>query len=231
MRILALTHEESDPPQIFGEVVRERGHEVDAVPAAEARSLDERYDGMIVLGGTMDTHEEERLPWLRDEKRIIRKALAREIPVFGICLGGQLLAEVAGASVARLPRPEIGWYDVELTAEGRKDAIFSALPQKFESYQWHKYAFELPRGAVLLARNASGPQAYRLNGCWGVQFHPEVDPETLELWIDHYDTDEGARELGLDAVSGKADARSRIPAWNEIGRMLCSRFLDVVERR
>jgi GMP synthase-like glutamine amidotransferase len=229
VRILAVRHEESDPPQIFGEVVRGRGHELDVVPAAEAGSP-EPYDGVIVLGGTMDTHEERLHPWLRDEKRVLREALDLEIPIFGICLGGQLLAEVAGASVGRLPRPEIGWYDVELTTEAQDDPIFSALPDRFESYQWHNYAFELPDGAVLLARGASGPQAYRLNGSWGVQFHPEVDATTLESWIEHYDTDANAQALGLEAASGKADARSRIARWNEIGRTLCSRFLDALEQ-
>ena len=234
MRILALTHEDSDPPQVFGDVVRERGHELEIhVPSGDGpppAAAD--YDGIIVLGGTMDTHEEDLHPWLRREKDILRDALARGVPVFGICLGSQLLADAAGASVRRLETPEIGWYDVELTPEAKDDPIFSALPRTFETYQWHNYNFDLPEGAVLLARNERGLQAYRLDGgSWGVQFHPEVYFDVLASWIDHYDTDEGARKLGLEAESGKADARGRIGRWNEVGRLLCGRFLDFAERR
>ena len=234
MRILALTHEDTDPPQVFGEVVRERGHELDEhspVDGEPPRRIEE-YDGVIILGGTMDTHQEDLHPWLRGEKRVLRDALARDVPVFGICLGGQLLAEAAGAPVRELPRAEIGWYDVELTGDAAEDPVFAGLPERFTSYQWHKYSFGVPDGAVLLARNENAPQAFRVNGsAWGVQFHPEVTPIVLDTWIEHYDTDPNAQALGLEAKQGKADARDRIARWNDIGRELCGRFLDFAASR
>ena len=234
MRVLSLTHNDNDPSGIFGEAALERGHRLEERSLALGRPPAdpvERYDAVLVFGGTMHTHEEANHPWLRPEKDMLARALDHGVPVFGVCLGGQLLADAAGAQVHRLPLAEIGWYDVELTQDAQGDPIFDELPTPFTSYQWHSYRFDLPEGAVELARNDTCVQAFRLDGSWGVQFHPEVNLPMLDDWITHYDTDPEAQKLGLEAVSGKAEARARLERWNEIGRELCGRFLEFVESR
>ena len=232
MRVLAVTHSDTDPSQIFGRVVRERGHELDEGAFANRSFPDEpdRYGAILVFGGTMHTHEDDLHPWLRSEKEYVRVALERAVPVFGVCLGAQLLADAAGAEVKKLIVPEIGWYDVELTEESASDAVFGALPRRFPTFQWHNYTFDLPDGAVALARNETCLQAFRLDGSWGVQFHPEVEAHVLDTWIANYDTNEDARRLGRETASGREEARARIGGWNEIGRTLASRFLEFVER-
>ena len=232
MRVLAVTHSDTDPSQIFGRIVRERGHELDEGAFASRSFPDEpeSYGAILVFGGTMHTHEDELHPWLRHEKDYVREALHRGVPVFGVCLGAQLLADAAGAEVKKLIVPEIGWYDVELTDEAAADPIFGGLPERFPSFQWHSYTFDLPEGAVPLARNETCLQAFRLDGSWGVQFHPEVEPDVLETWIANYDTNEDARRLGRDASSGREEARAKIGRWNELGRTLATRFLEFVER-
>ncbi len=233
MRVLAVTHSDTDPSQIFGRVARERGHELHEGTFAHDGFPDEpeRYGAILVFGGTMHTHEDELHPWLRSEKEYVREALERGVPVFGVCLGGQILAESAGADVKKLVVPEIGWYDVELTDEAAQDPVFGALPRRFPTFQWHTYTFDLPHGAVALARNETCLQAFRLDGSWAVQFHPEVEPGVLDTWIANYDSNEDAQRLGRDTASGLEEARARIRAWNEVGRTLASRFLEVVERR
>ncbi|MBW3593215.1 MAG: type 1 glutamine amidotransferase [Actinobacteria bacterium] len=232
MRVLAVTHSDTDPSQIFGQVVRERGHELHEGAFATDFFPDEpgRYDAILVFGGTMHTHEDELHPWLRNEKEYVREALERGVPVFGVCLGAQLLADAAGAEVKKLVVPEIGWYDVELTDDAADDPIFAHLPRRFASYQWHNYTFDLPPRAVALARNETCLQAFRLDGSWAVQFHPEVEARVLETWISNYDTNEDAQRLGRDTASGIEEARAKIGDWNEIGRTLARRFLDSVER-
>ena len=232
MRVLAVTHSDSDPSQVFGRVVRERGHELHEGAFATNAFPDDpdRYGAILVFGGTMHTHQDDLHPWLRNEKEYVREALERGVPVFGVCLGAQLLADAAGAEVKKLIVPEIGWYDVELTHEAAGDAVFGALPKRFPSFQWHSYTFDLPDGAVALARNETCLQAFRLDGSWAVQFHPEVEAEVLDTWIANYDTNEDAQRLGRDATAGREEARAKIAGWNEIGRTLASRFLDVVER-
>jgi len=234
VRVLSLTHNDSDPSGIFGELARERGHDV------EERSLTlgrppvdpvERYDAVLVFGGTMHTHEETDHPWLRSEKTLLRRALDHGVPVLGSCLGGQLLADAAGGTVRALEVPEVGWYDVELVDGAGDDPIFGALPATFCSYQWHSYNFDLPEGAELLATSERCLQAFRLDGSWGLQFHAEVDFSMIADWISHYDTAPEAQRLGLDSASGLEDARGRIARWNELGRALCGRFLDFAEAR
>ena len=96
----------------------------------------------------------------------------------GVCLGGQLLAKALGGHVRRLPSPEIGWADVDLTPEAKDDPVFGGLPERFTSYQWHLYHFELPEGAVPLARNERCLQAFRAGrAAWGIQFHAEITHE------------------------------------------------------
>lgn len=232
MRILAVTHSDTDPSQIFGRVARERGHEIDEGAFASESFPDEPddYGAILVFGGTMHTHEDDLHPWLRSEKEYVREALQRGVSVFGVCLGAQLLAAAAGADVKKLIVPEIGWYDVELMDEAADDPVFGALPPRFAAFQWHKYTFDLPDGAVALARNETCLQAFRLDGSWGVQFHPEVEASILDTWIANYDTNEDARRLGRDTAAGREEARTKIAGWNEIGRTLASRFLDFVER-
>jgi len=119
-----------------------------------------------------------------------------------------------------------GRFPVELTDAAEGDPIFSALPGRFPSFQWHEYAAGVPPGAVELARNDVGPQAYRLGkAVWGVQFHPEVSLEQMVGWIRSY----GA-QAPVPPESFVADAERHIAAWNVIGRSLCARFLDAAVR-
>src|SRR6266496_4741819 len=92
-----------------------------------------------------------------------------------LCLGVQLLARAAHSWVGPLAEPEIGWYEVELTAAGGADPVLGGLPERFEAFQWHYYTYGIPGGAQELARSERCTQAFRLGErVWGVQFHPEV---------------------------------------------------------
>src|SRR5204863_9034202 len=99
VRVLSLTHNDNDPSGVFGQTARERGHMVEERSLARGRPPAdpvERYDAVLVFGGTMNTHEELDHPWLRPEKDLLARALDRSVPVFGVCLGGQMLAAAAG---------------------------------------------------------------------------------------------------------------------------------------
>jgi len=121
--------------------------------------------------------------------------------------------------------PEIGWGEVELTAEAAADPVFSALPARFDGLIWHHYAHELPEGGVALAHSAASLQAFRVGEtCWGAQFHPEVTEPQLERWIGD-PSDPPPDPDGL-----LTETRARIGRWNELGRRLCRAFLAEAER-
>lgn len=234
MRVLSIVHGANARSALFGEVVREQGHDLDELSFAfgEAPAEPERYDAVMVFGGAMNVHETDGNPWLTEEQRAIARVLDAGVPIFGVCLGSQLLAAVAGGTVSRSREPEIGWYEVEATADAADDPLFVQLPDRFEALQWHSYQASLPPGATALAWSPLCLQAYRLGEtAWGTQFHGEVTREIFRGWIDNYRQDPDAVRIGFDPDAHRALLEDKIRRWNEIGRTLAGGFLDVARER
>jgi GMP synthase-like glutamine amidotransferase len=158
----------------------------------------------------------------------IQRLLVQHTPVLGVCLGAQLLAKAAVAPVYRAEQPEVGWFEVELTSESADDPVFSRLPDRFEAFQWHYYTYDLPGGALELARSSRCTQAFRLgDSAWGIQFHAEVTLGQVESWLEHEVEDEDREHLPADFLE---TTRERIEQWNELGRTLCGSFVEAAER-
>jgi GMP synthase (glutamine-hydrolysing) len=230
MRVLAIVHQPDAGPGVFAEEMRARGVNLDRwliAERAEPPGDPAGYDAVMTFGGAMNTHEEEKHPWLRREKELLAQLLDGGVPLLGACLGTQLLAEAAGGEVRRAGEPEIGWHRVTRTPEARGDPILGS--RDFEAFQWHSYEAVPPSGAVILARSAICPQAYRIGErAWGIQFHAEVSTADLEKWIDEWDEDEDAVRIGLDPEALRTESREKIAEWNRFGRELCGRFLDAI---
>ena len=160
------------------------------------------------------------------EKALLADLLAREVPLFGVCLGAQILAEAAGVTTRRSTVPEIGWYEVELTPEGRDDPVLGPLAPSFEAFGWHSYECPLPPDAVALAGSETCLQAFRIGDrAWGIQFHAEVSKADAESWIRHYDTDPDAITAGIDPDELMSESTPKLEAWNDLGREMATRFL------
>jgi GMP synthase-like glutamine amidotransferase len=212
---------------VFGDVVRELGHELVEWRAAEAEPP-AGADAALVFGGAMNVDQEDEHPWLATEREWIRSLLDASVPTLGVCLGAQLLAAAAGWETARLARSEIGWHHVELTPAGAADPLLGTAPPRFPAFQWHSYAAEPPEGAAVLAVNPACTQAYRVGErAWGIQFHAEVDTATIEHWLEDGKDDEDVREVNLDIEEVRRQTRREIADWNELGRGLCARFLEL----
>lgn len=138
-------------------------------------------DLLIVMGGPMGVYDEDEFPWLAEEKKFIEKAIAKGKKVVGICLGAQLVAEVLGAKVYKNAHKEIGWMPVELTEEGKKHRFFGHLPTQYTTFHWHGDTFDLPPGAIHLAKSqACTHQAFVYNDqVIGLQYHMEVTADTI----------------------------------------------------
>lgn len=142
------------------------------------------FDLLIVLGGPMGVNDAATLPWLTDEKRFIGNAVRAGTPVLGVCLGAQLIASALGARVYPGLHREIGWYPV--TACTPAAEVF-AFPSELYAFHWHGDTFELPPGAVQLARSAAcAQQAFQFGArCIGLQCHLETTPESAAALIEH----------------------------------------------
>ena len=150
----------------------------DQAPALDA------IDMLIAMGGPMSVNDEEKLPWLKDEKQAVRDAIARDIPVLGICLGAQLIANALGARVYRNPVKEIGWFPIQ--ALPRSERAFG-FPSECTVFHWHGETFDLPEGATLLARSeVCEHQAFQLKrNVIGLQFHLEMTPDSALAMIEN----------------------------------------------
>jgi GMP synthase (glutamine-hydrolysing) len=235
VRVLAIVHQRDAGPGVFAEAIRDAGAELDEWTLAErpqppADPLG--YDAVLTLGGAMNVDEEERHGWLVEERALLRELLARELPLLGLCLGGQMVAAAAGASPRRAAAPEIGWHRVELTLEGREDPLLGPLAPGFEAFQWHSYEFPLPPGALPLARSEICLQGCRIGErSWALQFHPEVSAADARHWIDDYRADPDAVRIGIDPAALGAETERKIGAFNRLGRDLCRRWLQVAAER
>jgi GMP synthase (glutamine-hydrolysing) len=228
MRALSIVHQRDAGPGVFTDVLQSHDVEHDVWLPAEAGEppRDPRsYDAVLVFGGAMHADQDDRHRWLQDEKALLRDLLARGVPLLGVCLGSQVLAEAAGAPARRAARPEIGWHPVEVTPEGARDPVVGPLGPRFTAFQWHSYEFPLPPGATPLARSAVCLQAFRAGNALGIQFHAEVTGADAEAWIDDYRSDEDAVRIGVDPDGLRQQTRASIEEWNALGRALCERFL------
>ena len=230
MRVLAVVHHSNAAAGVFAEPARVAGHElVEWLPHEQPPPAQDGFGAAIVFGGSMNVDEEESHPWLKDEKRFLGELLERGTPMLGVCLGSQLVAEAAGGEVREAERPEIGWHEIKLTPEGVADPLLGVMPERFESFQYHHYEWLPPPGAVTLARSANAFQAFRLRErpVWGLQFHPEVTEPDLGEWLDDWQTDPAAVATGLDPEAIRAESAGKIGAWNDTGRALSERFLEL----
>jgi len=235
VRVLAIVHEDHAGPGVFGEAIRARGDSLEewVVPEeAEPPADPLGYDAVLVLGGAMNVDEDERHGWLATERRVLGTVLEREVPLLGLCLGGQMIAAAAGAVPRGAARPEIGWHPVELTAAGGGDPLLGPLGPSFEAFQWHSYEFPLPPGAVALARSEVCLQAARIGeAAWAIQFHPEVSAADALHWTADFESDADAVRIGIDPTALALEIEAKIAGFNELGRGICRRWLDFAATR
>jgi GMP synthase-like glutamine amidotransferase len=157
----------------------DRSLEIEALPQVEDVDL------LIIMGGEMSVNDEVNFPWLKIEKRWLRRYLSMGKPAIGLCLGGQLIANALGAAVSRSEKQELGWTGVRKVNYVPAECF--ELPAEFNVMQWHSETFEIPKGAIHLAENdVCRNQMYQIGkNVLGFQFHPEITPETLNLFLEN----------------------------------------------
>jgi len=183
--LLVLQHIACEPPAAYEDELLAWGAELHRVMLNEGEALPDwrEFAGIIAMGGPMGAYEDERLPWLEAEKRLIAEAVTAGTPYWGVCLGAQLLAASLGARVYRGPDPEVGVLPVFVTEAAAGDPVFAHAPAEFVALQWHADTFELPAGGVRLARSAAyEQQAFVVGRAYALQFHLEVDSALAQRW-------------------------------------------------
>jgi GMP synthase (glutamine-hydrolysing) len=228
--VLVLQHAAPEHPGAIGAALRARGvpvevvhtHAGDEVPA----SIEGRR-GLVVMGGPMGVYEEASHPHLTAEIRLIRGALESGVPVLGVCLGSQLLATSLGARVARGNR-EIGWYPVELSGHAARDPLWTGIESPLTPFHWHGDEFELPAGALPLARSErTACQAFSFGGrAHGFLFHLEVDARMVREMAESFPRE--LEDAGVDRDELLARAARSLPALRETADTVFGRWADLL---
>ncbi len=165
-----------------------------------------KFSGLAFMGGPMSVNDD--LPWIPPVLRLIQAAVARDVPVLGHCLGGQLMSKALGGSVSRTPVKEIGWGEVQVVASERAAEWFGTGLARFETFHWHGETFAIPTGAqqVLSSRWCEN-QGFALGPHLGLQCHIEMTEDLVKTWCET-----GQREI----------QSSRSPAVQPVGEILQS---------
>ncbi|MDA8434220.1 MAG: type 1 glutamine amidotransferase [Nitrospiraceae bacterium] len=195
MHVLILKNVPGEGPGTIEDFLRENGigYEVADLQGGRFPSGD-GADALVLMGGPMSVNEEDLYPYLTREIALARDFMTRGRKVLGVCLGAQIMAKALGARVYRGPEKEIGWYDIELQEEGVRDPLMRRLAvhpragdfwKKFKVFHWHGETFDLPAGALWLAKSELFPhQAFRYGGnAYAFQFHIEVRKEMVYEWL------------------------------------------------
>jgi GMP synthase (glutamine-hydrolysing) len=233
--VVAFVHH-LDPPvqshavRVFGaapvRVMERAPHAGDALPAPGD------VDAIVTFGGAQSVLDLDGDPALAAEGRWLADAVARGVPVLGVCLGAQLLAHTLGGRVFRLPRRQVTWLPLEPTEEARADPLLGALPATAHGLHWNEDGFEPPPGAVELLRRAprAGCLAFRHGpAAWGVQFHPEVDAGELEHWYAAWQP--ALAQAGVTEAAARELDRRRFPGQGPLADAIFSGFARVVAGR
>ena len=191
--ILFIKHIDIEGPGTLGEFFAQTAWTVKTVNLHKGEELPPLHlcEAIVSLGGPMNVYETEINSFLEVEESFLKNALKENIPVLGICLGSQLMVKISGGLVEKSLNPEIGWYPIELTKEGREDLLFVGVDDLFDMFLWHEDKFNIPQKTLHLSKSLLCPnQALKIGKyAWGLQFHPEITYEMLLSWLDFYRID------------------------------------------
>lgn len=183
--------------------------------------------GVVVMGGPQDADDDAGHPGLAAERRLLAEAVDAGVPVLGVCLGMQLLAMALGARLHRRHGTEIGFAPVDVLAH---DPVLAAAGAHPTVLHWHSDAVDLPDGATLLASNGTTPvQAFRAGSAVGLQFHLEVEPKLLDLWLDTPVMTADLEPEDIDAV--RLGSRQHLVALHPAATIGLASFADAVRER
>ncbi len=230
-RVLVLLHVACEPPAEYSTVLEERGIPTHTVLLGDGVELPDWRDfvGIIAMGGPMSANDDDKLPWITAEKKLIHDAVSAGTPYWGVCLGAQLLAAAMGGRVYAGEVPEIGMTDVQLVAAAAEDPVFAGVPLAFSAFQWHGDTFELPPNATWLATNeAYRHQAFVVGAGYGVQFHVEVGNDLAEQWMEIPEYAAGLEKVHGDGAGPKllADLAAEQVNTRTVARTLFENWLD-----
>ena len=227
MRAALIANMNEADPGFVGRSLRSRGYALtDFLRERHAQwpSLD-GFDLVVALGSGWSTYWDHVAEPVQAELLLMQEAMARDIPVLGVCFGGQQLSRALGGVVTKAQSTEIGWFSVENVPETAQIAPKVLFDGPW--MQWHYDSFSVPSGATALAQSSAGPQAFVCERALGLQFHPEATETIVKMWS----SDDGVEELvgqGIDAEDLLSTTRIQVADSEERCDALIDWFLTTI---
>ena len=220
---LCLQHVPFEGPGVFRLALETRGYTVRNILVPVDGLPSDPGDFLLIMGGPMSVNDPDA--WIAAELQFVTTALARDIPVLGICFGAQLLAKALGGSVASGPKFEIGMGSVSLTEMGKIDPILSAMPQTFLVFQWHGEGITLPPVIGHLVTSADFPvQAFRMTDrVYGLLFHLELEEAGIGDLCRECPQD--VQQGGMTPEYIQAQARPHLPGLQQLADRFIAHLL------
>jgi len=198
LRIQIFQHVEFEGPALIGDWAAQNKHHITLTRFFAGDALPEigSFDLLIVLGGPMGVYDVEQYPWLEKEIDFIREVLNRKVPIFGICLGAQLIAAALGAKVYQGGYKEIGWFPLTILKGNFPSEVHNHIPAEPVVFHWHGDTFDLPENSKVMASSTATPhQAFIFNdNVIGLQFHLETTEQAVKNLLEH---------VGNEVVEGR----------------------------
>jgi GMP synthase-like glutamine amidotransferase len=232
--IAIFRHAPTEGPGYFAEYLNQHAlpWQLICIDAGEAVPGDaSQYAGLVFMGGPMSVNDD--LPWITDVLSLIRDAVARDIPVLGHCLGGQLMCKALGGVVSRNPVKEIGWGEVSLAANAAARTWFGDAAS-FSAFHWHGETFSPPEGAThLLSSQYCVNQAWAMGKHLALQCHIEMTEQMIRDWCTV-----GADEIAAASTSPgvqqaarmQAEMAQRLPALHQLAAHVYGHWLQGLSR-
>ncbi len=228
--IAIFRHIAHEGPGFLGEFLNERAipwqliriDEGEAVPPSAAA-----YSGLVFMGGPMSVNDE--LPWIYQVIDLIKDSVARDVPVLGHCLGGQLISKALGGVVSRNPVKEIGWGEVNV-ADNETARFWFRDIASFQAFHWHGETFSLPAGATpLLSSKRCANQAYAIGKHLALQCHIEMTDEMVASWCE-VGAEEIAASISSPAVQSADEMQQQIavslPCLHKVAAQLYAKWIS-----
>ena len=232
-RALVLQHADPEPPGLIADALREHGVELETIRGDLGQtvppSLDD-YAGLIIMGGPQSVYEEDKFPYLRDEKALARHAIDNNIPIIGVCLGSQIIADVLGSEVHPSGGVEIGWKEVTRSREAASDPVLSTLPATFAPLHWHGDVYDLPNGATPIGSSDMTPVQGFIYGTttYALLFHLEMTEPQITDMAQLFPED--IRRGGLSPETLLAETPTRAAALKPIATETLTRWANLLTR-
>jgi GMP synthase-like glutamine amidotransferase len=232
--VVIITHLEDHDSGLVRETLEQAGCSVIESNALDGPRLPAPADvsGIVSLGGRQSAIQADRDPFLGAEVELMRAALAEEVPVFGMCLGAQLLAVAAGGRVTKMDELYLGWPELSLLPPAAGDPLFGGLATGLGVLKWHEDMIEAPRDADVLG-STPGPGAalFRVGpSAWGSQMHLEVTPPMLlDGWLSEPRGMSEVEAAGYDLDAFRADSARLVELQMAAARPIVTRFAELTQ--